>query len=140
MIIRAFVFLAGFVMAAQAHGATNEERARAMAECGYLTAVVADQVRKTSPEYDVLVREVVDFTNLFFAFSGKQVSSTSRVTLAMLSHMTEIGYLVHERRLTAISERNAIRLSNRILQDCRTDLQLLGRKYATEAGIAAQGQ
>ena len=108
-----------------------------MAECGYLAVLAADTA--TGEERTKLVRDVVDFTNLFYAYSELERPVAGRTVSAdMLERVSEAGFAVHARRLTAISEVNALRLSNHILATCRADLNLLIVKLRADAGLPPQ--
>ena len=136
--LRVFVSVFLFVILTQpANAATREERAREMAECGYLAVLAAGSAE--GAERTSLVKDAVDFTNLFYAYSDLERPIQGQgITADMLDHVSEAGFAVHARRLTAISEANALRLSNRILTTCRMDLELLIVKLRADAGLPPQ--
>lgn len=123
----AYVICVGSAVAA-----TTDDRANEMAECGYLAHMAVEQMKKL-PErpqvYDQVVREVVTFTSLFHHLKGEDtVLGDAPITGAMLFETARVGKSVHDDRTRAMSPQNALRLSNRVLNMCRSDLALFGKK------------
>lgn len=119
-----------------AKAAAPDARAREIAECGYLAHIAVQQMRNKSERpavYDDVVRDVVDFTNLYYLISRtERPHDKNNITFDMLMKMATVGADVHTRRTLAMNPGNALRLSNRILNDCRTDLRLMGKKMVHE--------
>ena len=136
--LRIFVSLLFSILLAQpASASTREERAREMAECGYLAVLAAEDA--AGPLRRDLVSDIADFTNLFCAYARIDRPVTGQgVSSDMLGRLVTEGRALHARRLTAMSPQNALRLSNRMLQTCRSDLSLLVLKMRTEAGLSPQ--
>lgn len=124
------------VLGLPANAAAPDERAREIAECGYLAHIAVQQMRDKPDRpavYDDVVRDVVDFTNLYYLISRtERPHDKNSITFDMLMKMATVGENVHSRRTLAMSPKNALRLSNRILDDCRTDLRLMGKKMVHE--------
>lgn len=119
-----------FFSASVAQG--ESRRALEMAECGYLTALVVEQMSELDPKpeaLDEVIQDVVDFTNLYYVISNRdRPAKGNGITFEMYRVVTDEGRAIHERRIAAISEKNSLKLSNKVLQQCRTDLRLLGAK------------
>lgn len=130
------VFLAYVLCVFSSSGAAAADRVREMAECGYLAHVAVEQMKKrdTRPEiYDDVVGNVIDFTNLYYLLSDTpRPWDEPGITAEMLVTVVNRGRDIHNKRTLAMSPQNALRLSNRVLSDCRADLSLFARKYATE--------
>jgi len=103
-----------------------------MAECGYLASLAVEQL-SNQPDQRVLfedvVRDVVDFTNLYYIMSQIQPLATDgTITNEMLLKVTAEGKLIHDRRTSSMSPKNALSLSNKVLSNCRADLSSVYQK------------
>ena len=111
---------------------TPDKEARAIAQCGYLAFIAAEQLQDSGaqPErLDEMVADIVDFTAIFTALTARDnTGDVAEFTTEQLVAMTRTGQEVHSLRIRSMSEKNAVRLSNRILSDCRQDLALLAMK------------
>ena len=131
------------IAATTASAETRDRDARKMAECGFLTLTAVQEMQgeeNRPPFYDDFVRNVVDFTNLYYAMSqSDRPVSGERVSNEMLQKIVDVGKQEHRLRLSAMSKENAIRLSNRMLRDCTTDLaDLIARVDAAKAPESAR--
>lgn len=127
------VCLAYFVCVSPLMAATADDRAREMAECGYLAHVAVQQMKKLPDRpavYQDVVTDVIDFTNLYYLHSQKDrpADAGAGITGEMLFVTATAGKQIHDARTRAMAPQNALRLSNRILTTCREDLRLLARK------------
>lgn len=134
--LRIFVSVFMTVLLAQpASASTREEQAREMAECGYLAVIAAEDAKGTLRQN--LVREVADFTNLYYAFAQieRPTHNSAGISMEMLKRMIEDGRSLHARRLAGMSQKNALRLSNGLLDTCRADLSMFAAKMRTNSGL-----
>ena len=122
-------FLIGLVLVVFASGAsaeTRDQQARKMAECGFLTLTAVQEMRAQSERpafYQDFVRNVVDFTNLYYVMSRRdRLVDGNGVNDEMLQTMAGVGQEAHLTRVLAMSRENAAKLSNRLLRDCAQDL------------------
>ena len=108
------------------------EQARQVAECGYLATLAVEQLANAPDRkelFEDVVQNVVDFTSLYFLMSqGVSPTTDGTITNDMLLEVAAIGKAEHDRRISSMSRQNALRLSNRVLQDCRSDLQEMHEK------------
>ena len=130
------VCCAYFICVGQALAATADDRANAMAECGYLAHVAVEQMKKL-PErprvFGEVVQDVVVFANLYFQLKDPdRTGGMTGLTGAMLYETATVGKAAHDKRTRAMSPRNALRLSNTVLNACRMDLRLLGPKLSVQ--------
>ena len=107
-------------------------RAVEMAECGYVSALAAQQLQgqpEREGDLDKVVSYVVDFTNLYYALRGKDVLQQGEgITQDMYRETTEKGRVLFERRISAMSRENATKLANTLLVTCQEDLLELAKK------------
>jgi len=131
MVLRGACF-AYYVCVGSALAATSDERAREMAECGYLAHMAVQQM-KTLPDrpavYDDVVTDVIDFINLYYHLSDleKPVDGLG-INGEMLYVTANAGKAIHDARTRAMSPQNALKLSNRVLDTCRSDLDMFAQK------------
>lgn len=128
------VGFAYFVCVGAAVAAPADDRAREMAECGYLAHVAVEQM-KALPErpevFDQVVRDVVDFTNLYYHLADiDRPTKGDGINGQMLFETARVGKRIHDARTRAMSPKNALKLSNTVLNTCRADLAILAGKLA----------
>ena len=107
-------------------------RAVEMAECGYVSALAAQQLQgqpERKDDLNTVVSYVVDFTNLYYALSGKEgLQEGERITQEMYRETTERGRIRFEERIGSMSRKNATKLANTMLVNCQEDLFELAKK------------
>ena len=126
------------VVASTANAQTSDQRAQKMAECGFLTMSAVQEMRALPEKpdfYQDFVVSVVDFTNLYYAYSQRdRLVEGYRINDEMLNAMAAVGKEAVRKRTLAMSRENAVKLSNRLLRDCAADLKdILARIDAAKA-------
>ena len=126
------------VVASTANAQTSDQRALKMAECGFLTMSAVQEMRALPEKpdfYQDFVVSVVDFTNLYYAYSQRdRLVEGNRINDEMLNAMAAVGQEAVRKRTLAMSRENAVKLSNRLLRDCAADLKdILARIDAAKA-------
>ena len=131
MVFRGVCF-AYYVCVGAAMAAPADDRAREMAECGYLAHMAVQQMKKLDERpavYDEVVTDVIDFINLYYHHSDlDRPVKDGRINGEMLFVAVSAGKEIHDARTRAMSPKNALRLSNTVLNRCRTDLHLFAKK------------
>ncbi len=119
-------FLVGLALASPAHGSDRETRE--IAHCGYLTFLAADQLYEageSADRQDAMIADLVDFSSIYAALTARgNLENSADLSPALLADMTSLGHSVHSERIRSMSTPNALRLTNRLLNDCRADLRL----------------
>jgi len=119
-----------FFSATMAQG--ESRRALEMAECGYLLGLAAEQLHasdETSEDLDLVVGEIIDFTNLYYHLGGfERPTDGPAMTLAMYENIMDVGRRVFDRRISGMRPVTSNKLANRVMLTCREDLHLLGLK------------
>ena len=110
----------------------ESDRAGGYAECGYLAHVAVEQMKKrgqTQEQITAVIRDVVGFSHLFYRASGQVAPHRGPgINSEMLREVARVGRAVHGRRVSGMSPVNSLKLSNRVLDDCRRDLSLFAGK------------
>lgn len=103
-----------------------------MAECGYLAHMAVQQMKKLDERpavYNEVVTDVIDFINLYYHHSDlDRPVEDGKINGEMLYVAASAGKEIHDARTRAMSPKNALRLSNTVLNRCRTDLHLFAKK------------
>lgn len=111
---------------------TPDKDARAIAHCGYLTFVAADQLHQRGADQsrvDAMVDDLVDLSSIFGALTAhSDLDQPTDITQELVVKMTTLGQDIHDDRIRSMSSPNALRLTNALLKDCRLDLRLLETK------------
>lgn len=131
MSIRGF-FCAYLICVFPSVAAAQGDRAGYYAECGFLAHVAVEQMKKRdAPSSDIrsVRNDVVAFTQMYYRAAAQPVPHTgSGISYEMLQTIVNAGVKVHKRRISGISDQNALRLSNRVLDDCRSDWAMFAKK------------
>ncbi len=104
-------------------------RAIEMAECGFLGSVAADQMsdlQERPAALDGVIADVIDFTNLYYHFSGRVASQDDQsISFEMYQTVRRVGGAHFQRRAGSMSSQNTVLLANRLLSRCRDALRQL---------------
>ena len=110
----------------------QSDRARDVAECGFLAHVAVEQMKKRAERpavFDDVVRDVVGLTRAYYLARDMPIPHTGPgISSTMLKTVVNAGHAVHARRVRGISAKNALLLSNRVLETCRLDFALFAQK------------
>lgn len=119
-----------FFSASMAQG--ESRRALEMAECGYLVGLAAEQLHardEASEDLDIVVGEIIDFTNLYYHLADlERPADGPALSLSMYRTIMDVGQSVFEKRISGMMAETSNKLANRVMTTCREDLRLLGLK------------
>ena len=133
VVVKIWGFCFAYLLCFNASMAQGESRrALEMAECGYLVGLAAEQLHArdtASEDLDMVVGEVIDFTNLYYHLAGlERPSEGPALSLPMYRTIMDVGQRTFSKRISGLSVETSNKLANTLMAQCRQDLQLLGLK------------